>query len=40
VAKPVCGEIEAQLIERVVALIPRADALVLSDYAKGCSRRA
>jgi rfaE bifunctional protein kinase chain/domain len=35
VAKPVCAPIEAGLIERVVALIPRADAIVLSDYAKG-----
>jgi D-beta-D-heptose 7-phosphate kinase/D-beta-D-heptose 1-phosphate adenosyltransferase len=34
-AKPVSGAIEAQLIERVAALIPRADAIVLSDYAKG-----
>jgi D-beta-D-heptose 7-phosphate kinase / D-beta-D-heptose 1-phosphate adenosyltransferase len=35
VAKPVSGEIEALLIERVAALVPRADAIVLSDYAKG-----
>ncbi len=34
-ATPVSGEIEARLIERVVALVPRADAVVLSDYAKG-----
>jgi D-beta-D-heptose 7-phosphate kinase / D-beta-D-heptose 1-phosphate adenosyltransferase len=34
-AKPVSGEIEARLIEQVAALIPRADAIVLSDYAKG-----
>src|SRR5271169_6398460 len=34
-AKPVSGEIETRLIERVVALVPRADAIVLSDYAKG-----
>jgi D-beta-D-heptose 7-phosphate kinase/D-beta-D-heptose 1-phosphate adenosyltransferase len=34
-AKPVSGEIEALLIERTIALIPRADAIVLSDYAKG-----
>src|SRR5262249_45120510 len=35
VAKPVCDDIEAPLIERVAAVIPRADAVVLSDYAKG-----
>jgi D-beta-D-heptose 7-phosphate kinase / D-beta-D-heptose 1-phosphate adenosyltransferase len=34
-AKPVSGQIEARLIEVVAALIPRADAIVLSDYAKG-----
>jgi D-beta-D-heptose 7-phosphate kinase / D-beta-D-heptose 1-phosphate adenosyltransferase len=34
-AKPVSAEIEARLIEQVAALIPRADAVVLSDYAKG-----
>jgi D-beta-D-heptose 7-phosphate kinase/D-beta-D-heptose 1-phosphate adenosyltransferase len=35
VAKPVSGELEARLIERVVAPVPRADDVVLSDYAKG-----
>jgi D-beta-D-heptose 7-phosphate kinase / D-beta-D-heptose 1-phosphate adenosyltransferase len=34
-ANPVSGEIEAQLIRAVTSLIPRADAVVLSGYAKG-----
>ena len=34
-AKPVPEAIEARLIREVTALIPRADAIVLSDYAKG-----
>jgi D-beta-D-heptose 7-phosphate kinase/D-beta-D-heptose 1-phosphate adenosyltransferase len=33
--KPVDGTYEQQLIEHVRALMPRADAVVLSDYAKG-----
>jgi D-beta-D-heptose 7-phosphate kinase/D-beta-D-heptose 1-phosphate adenosyltransferase len=35
IAKPVDAKIEAALIERTLALLPRADAVVLSDYAKG-----
>jgi D-beta-D-heptose 7-phosphate kinase / D-beta-D-heptose 1-phosphate adenosyltransferase len=34
-AKPVPEAIEARLIREVMALIPQADAVVLSDYAKG-----
>jgi D-beta-D-heptose 7-phosphate kinase / D-beta-D-heptose 1-phosphate adenosyltransferase len=34
-ATPVSEHIEARLIREVAALIPRADAIVLSDYAKG-----
>jgi D-beta-D-heptose 7-phosphate kinase / D-beta-D-heptose 1-phosphate adenosyltransferase len=34
-AKPIDADIEAQLIERVSAVLPRAGAVVLSDYAKG-----
>ncbi|MEZ5785809.1 MAG: D-glycero-beta-D-manno-heptose-7-phosphate kinase [Xanthobacteraceae bacterium] len=34
-AAPVPGPIEDALIERLAAMLPRADALVLSDYAKG-----
>jgi D-beta-D-heptose 7-phosphate kinase/D-beta-D-heptose 1-phosphate adenosyltransferase len=34
-AKPVSRDIEQRLMEKVAALIPRADAIVLSDYAKG-----
>jgi len=34
-AKPVSAAIEDKLIERVVAALPRAGGLVLSDYAKG-----
>ena len=32
---PVNAEIEQRLIEAVLSLLPRADAVVLSDYAKG-----
>ncbi len=35
VARPVSGDMEARLVREVTALIPRADAIVLSDYAKG-----
>jgi D-beta-D-heptose 7-phosphate kinase/D-beta-D-heptose 1-phosphate adenosyltransferase len=35
VAKPVSAKIEAALIRHALALLPRADAVVLSDYAKG-----
>lgn len=35
VAAPVSAEIESALIERMQAALPRADAVVLSDYAKG-----
>src|SRR5215475_3358269 len=34
-AKPVGADIESKLIERVSAALPRAGAVVLSDYAKG-----
>ena len=34
-AKPVNAKIEAALIKHALALLPRADAVVLSDYAKG-----
>jgi D-beta-D-heptose 7-phosphate kinase/D-beta-D-heptose 1-phosphate adenosyltransferase len=34
-AKPVSRDVEARLIEKVAGLMPRADAIVLSDYAKG-----
>jgi D-beta-D-heptose 7-phosphate kinase/D-beta-D-heptose 1-phosphate adenosyltransferase len=34
-AKPVDAAIEAALIERAVAALPRAGAVILSDYAKG-----
>jgi D-beta-D-heptose 7-phosphate kinase/D-beta-D-heptose 1-phosphate adenosyltransferase len=34
-AKPVDANIESALIERVGALMPKAQAIVLSDYAKG-----
>jgi len=33
--KPVSAKIEAALIKHALALLPRADAVVLSDYAKG-----
>jgi D-beta-D-heptose 7-phosphate kinase/D-beta-D-heptose 1-phosphate adenosyltransferase len=35
VVSPVAGKIEAALIKHALALLPRADAVVLSDYAKG-----
>jgi D-beta-D-heptose 7-phosphate kinase/D-beta-D-heptose 1-phosphate adenosyltransferase len=35
VAKPVGAKIEAALIRRALALLPRVSAVVLSDYAKG-----
>ena len=34
-AKPVSAKIDAALIKHALALMPRADAVVLSDYAKG-----
>jgi D-beta-D-heptose 7-phosphate kinase/D-beta-D-heptose 1-phosphate adenosyltransferase len=34
-AKPVDGHVEAALIKHALAALPRADAVVLSDYAKG-----
>ena len=34
-AKPVAADIEAELIELVVAMLPRVGAVVVSDYAKG-----
>jgi D-beta-D-heptose 7-phosphate kinase/D-beta-D-heptose 1-phosphate adenosyltransferase len=34
-ASPITGDIEQTLIERVLAVLPRASSLVLSDYAKG-----
>jgi D-beta-D-heptose 7-phosphate kinase/D-beta-D-heptose 1-phosphate adenosyltransferase len=34
-AKPASAKIEAALIKHALALLPRADAVVLSDYAKG-----
>jgi len=34
-AKPVSAKIEAALIKHALALLPRANAVVLSDYAKG-----
>jgi D-beta-D-heptose 7-phosphate kinase / D-beta-D-heptose 1-phosphate adenosyltransferase len=34
-ADPVRGETEQQLIDAIVPLIPRADVVLLSDYAKG-----
>jgi D-beta-D-heptose 7-phosphate kinase/D-beta-D-heptose 1-phosphate adenosyltransferase len=34
-ASPVSAEIETALIERVAAALPRVDAVILSDYAKG-----
>ncbi len=34
-AKPVSGDVEARLIARALAALPRAGAVVLSDYAKG-----
>jgi D-beta-D-heptose 7-phosphate kinase/D-beta-D-heptose 1-phosphate adenosyltransferase len=34
-AKPIDMKIEAALIKRAVAILPRVDAVVLSDYAKG-----
>ncbi len=33
--KPIDGKIEAALIKRALAALPRVDAVVLSDYAKG-----
>jgi D-beta-D-heptose 7-phosphate kinase/D-beta-D-heptose 1-phosphate adenosyltransferase len=35
VVSPVAGKIEAALIKNALALLPRADAVVLSDYSKG-----
>jgi D-beta-D-heptose 7-phosphate kinase/D-beta-D-heptose 1-phosphate adenosyltransferase len=35
VATPVAAEIEDELIARIATALPRADAVVLSDYAKG-----
>jgi D-beta-D-heptose 7-phosphate kinase/D-beta-D-heptose 1-phosphate adenosyltransferase len=35
VPKPASGGIEAALIRHTLALLPRADAVILSDYAKG-----
>jgi D-beta-D-heptose 7-phosphate kinase / D-beta-D-heptose 1-phosphate adenosyltransferase len=35
VARPVAAEIEATLLERMRAILPRVGAVVLSDYAKG-----
>ena len=34
-AKPIAGEIEQAVIDAVLAALPRASAVVLSDYAKG-----
>jgi D-beta-D-heptose 7-phosphate kinase/D-beta-D-heptose 1-phosphate adenosyltransferase len=34
-AKPIDMKIEAALIKRAIAILPRVDAVVLSDYAKG-----
>ena len=35
VARPVDARVEAELIKQALALLPKADAVVLSDYAKG-----
>jgi D-beta-D-heptose 7-phosphate kinase / D-beta-D-heptose 1-phosphate adenosyltransferase len=35
VTHPAAGEIEQQLIDTILPLIPRADVVLLSDYAKG-----
>lgn len=35
VAAPVSADVEAQLIEAVIAALPRVDIVLLSDYAKG-----
>jgi D-beta-D-heptose 7-phosphate kinase/D-beta-D-heptose 1-phosphate adenosyltransferase len=35
IARPVDAKVEAALIEKTLALLPTADAVVLSDYAKG-----
>ena len=35
VARPVDGKVETALIEHALKVLPRADAVVLSDYAKG-----
>jgi D-beta-D-heptose 7-phosphate kinase/D-beta-D-heptose 1-phosphate adenosyltransferase len=34
-AKPIGPKVEAQLIRRALAALPRVDAVVISDYAKG-----
>ncbi len=33
--EPLCGTLEAQLIERIAAQLPHHDALLISDYGKG-----
>ena len=38
-AQPAAADVEQQLIERTLAVLPRADVVVLSDYAKGVLTR-
>lgn len=38
-AQPAAADVEQQLIERTLAALPRADVVVLSDYAKGVLTR-